>query len=622
MIVVPHFCAKDWQATVNNIRWWTELDGRSDLHCILSHDDETPPKAVAEVEALARQFFASVETFWYPAPQKKTWPAAPNHAWQNTARYMAHIKRGPWLWLESDCVAIRKGWLRDIAAEHYKIGKPFSGHFVDGMGHLNGCAVYPPIVAEYSTAAFLAEETAWDVVLGSDLSLREGGFMTYCHPAHTLFQHCWCINPETGKAWNGAGEVATFKNTRDVVRLVDLTMAIFHRCKDGSLIEMLRKHYAHPELAMVPQHTEQVGQVLPPPNPVAWKPEKELKVADVGKFKEAFNDPIDTAIDKLIEGFKDHEKGTKRPVEETEGASKKEPTPSEGPSHDGRNELVPPSSVPVKPFTGNCEILIVTYGLPTLRVSGQTVSDFDWLRWCLRCIRKHCKGFQGITVAIPNRDAELLKPIANEHAQSKCGIPFRVQMYHEKDRRGMVQHMAMIAGAEQLVPKSTTHVLHLDADVMFKEPVTPDEYFHGDKPVYVIRSWASLSSPDGKSVSDCVQWREPTDKQLGFESQVYGMCRHPTGFPIGFYQKYRDHIESVQGKAFMTYMVEGRNEFPQTRLDFTAMGAYAYAKMKPDFAWIDISEGNHLAPKDKSKTYWSHAGISPAIEAEISSFLQ
>jgi hypothetical protein len=584
MLVVVHFCSKDWKATVKNIDWWISLDGRSDLACILSHDDETPKQAVAEVDALARQFFASVETYWYPAPQKKTWPAAPNHAWQNTARYMAHIKRGPWLWLESDVVAIRKGWLRDIALDYYRAGKPFAGHLVDGMGHLNGVAVYPPVVAEYSTMAMLTEESAWDVVLGSDLALREGGVMASCHPAHTLFQHCWCINPSDGKAWNGSGELATFKDTRDVVRLVDLTMALFHRCKDGSLIEMLRKHYAHPELAMVPQHTESNEQ-QPSVLPVSAN---EETVEENQKGVQETSQPEAVATITTVDS----------------GAHQ---------ASNGNNG---------QPFTGQCEILIVTYGLPTLRASGQLISDFDWLRWCLRCIRKHCTGFRGITVAIPNRDAHLLSPIANEHAQSKCGIPFRVQMFSERDGKGMLHHMLMMAGAEQLVPKEVTHVLHLDADVMFKEPVTPDEYFHGDKPVYVIRSWDSLTDKERNVTSDCAQWRDPTDKQLGFASEIYGMCRHPTGFPIGFYPEYREHIEKVHGKGFVRYMLEGKNAFPQTRMDWTAMGAYAYAKMRDKFDWIDISAGNHLAPRDKQKCYWSHGGITPAIQQEIEGFLK
>ncbi len=273
-------------------------------------------------------------------------------------------------------------------------------------------------------------------------------------------------------------------------------------------------------------------------------------------------------------------------------------------------------------FSGICEILIVTYGLPTKRVSGAIVSDFDWLRWCLRCIRRHCTGFSGITICFPNRDADRFKEISSEHAKAKSGIPLRIQMYTENEDKGMIQHMGMMSAADQLVPKATTHVMHVDADYMFKEAVTPGDYIEDGKPVYVVRSWDSLIDKTRNVTSDCHQWKGPTDKQLGFDSEVYAMCRFPFVLPISVYPNYRSHIEQAHNLPFMGYMLSGRNSFPQDRMDWTAIGAYCFAKEKDQFKWLDVSGGNHLAPKDKIKGYWSHAGISPEIKQEIEGFLK
>lgn len=584
MIPVLHFCSKDADLMVKNLEWWISLDSKVDFHAILSHDDATPARQVEAVKRLADQYFRSTEVFWYPQPVKKSWPAAPNWAWQNTARYIAATKNEPWFWIESDVVAIRKGWLGDIAEEHQRAGKPFSGHIVDRLGHLNGAAVYPPNVALYSVDAFRTEESAWDVVLGKDLG-RDGNVLQHVHPSHTLFQHCWCINPNDGKAWNGSGELATFKNTHDVVRLVDLTMAIFHRCKDGTLIDMLRLHYAHPELAMVPQHTE--------------TNEKETQ------NKKEKEDDSETEGSIVYGGNGVLPEGNGR----TRGRDLSSAIISG--SNDGIGSA----------FTGTCEILIVTYGLPTKRVSGLIVSDFDWLKWCLRCIRKHCTGFAGITVAFPDRDAAMFSEISKEHVQAKSGIRLKAKMYTENDGAGMIQHMGMIASADMLVPKATTHVLHVDADYMFKEPVTPDDYFEGDKPIYVTRSWDSLTDRNSGVVSDCLQWREPTDRQLGFPSEVYAMCRFPFALPVSVYKSYRDYIEGVHGQPFMAYMMSGRNSFPQDRMDWTALGAYAFSHRRDKFKWIDVSGGNHLAPKDKIKGFWSHGGLTPEIGKEIAGFL-
>ena len=172
--------------------------------------------------------------------------------------------------------------------------------------------------------------------------------------------------------------------------------------------------------------------------------------------------------------------------------------------------------------------------------------------------------------------------------------------------------------------KDTTHVLHVDSDVIFKEPVTPGEYFDGNKPIYVVRTYDSLiEQRDGQTVvSDCHQWKAPTAEQLGFEPEMYTMLRHPEGFPIEFYKKYRDHIAAIHGREFMDYMMEGKNSFPQNRMDFTAMGAFAHKAMHDAFTWIDISGGNHLAPRDKQKCYWSHGGATDHIKAEIEGFLK
>ena len=550
MLVVIPFCSKDWVQTVQNLRWAKELDGHLPFKAILSHDDATKVEFVEQVQQAACDVYAETELFWYPAPLKTTWPAAPNWAWQNAARYVAALHKEPWLWLESDAVPIRKGWLTDIAAEHVKGGKPFSGHVVEGMGHLTGVAVYPPVVAAYSIAAFQTEEAAWDVVLGKDIQ-------EHIYASHKCFQHAWTINPATGKAWNGSGDLPTFKSPHDVVRLVDTTMALFHRNKDGTLIEQLRRFYAHPEEAFVPQHTQ-------------------------------------TAPGNDEQAVKADPKGDAVPRAQTAAT----------PATDVPIELPNASPVEIESFKGVCEILIVTYH-----------KDAEWLKLALATLRRHATGFAGITLCLPKRDREAFAWLNS----FDTGHRVNVRLYDEKPGKGMIQHMAIMASAEKMVPEGTTHVLHMDADCMVKEAITPSEYFHGTKPVYVIRSYTGLYDPVRKVVSDCAQWKGPTEAQLGFETDVYSMTRHPTGFPIEFYAPYRAHVEKAQGREFFEYMLSGKNSHPADRMDFTAMGAWAFNFMHDRFEWIDVDKVP--APKDKMKPYHSHSGISPEIRKEIDGFL-
>lgn len=249
-------------------------------------------------------------------------------------------------------------------------------------------------------------------------------------------------------------------------------------------------------------------------------------------------------------------------------------------------------------------ILIVTYH-----------KDAEWLHYCLALLKKYVTGFTGVTVAYPASDKLVISEIVERGGA-------RGWTYDETPGKGMVQHMAVMALADTIVPPGTKFVCHVDADCMFNMPTTSADYFTDGKPDYLVRSWESLTDPASKVVSDCAQWFTPTAKQIGFDPQVYSMCRHPSIFPIKFYKRYRDHVASVQETGFMEYMLAGKNSFPQDRMDWTAMGAWAYMFMRKEFNWIDIGATGAVVPQDRQKTYWSHGGIKPEIKDEIEGWLK
>lgn len=265
------------------------------------------------------------------------------------------------------------------------------------------------------------------------------------------------------------------------------------------------------------------------------------------------------------------------------------------------------------PVDGPVEILIVTFGTPTMRVSGKIVSDLDWLRWSLRSIRKHCSGFQGVTVVHPRHESELFEPLRSQ-------FDIRLHAFDEPKGKGFMAHMVQMANADSIVPPSTKYVLHCDSDCIFKMPTTPEHYFWEDKPYYIVRSWESLTTedprnPGSKVVSDCAQWREPTNFQLGFSSPIYAMCMNTVVMPVKFYKRYRTHVERVHRKPFSDFMLEGRNEHPATRMDHTAMGSYAYAALTDDFTWFHVDNG--IYPEDRKRAFWSHSGIDANTEREL-----
>src|SRR5687768_15755419 len=116
MILVLPFHAGDLDLAVKNLAWIQKLDGKLDCECLLSFDDQTNP---ARMKGLAEQIFTKVHTFSYRAPRERKWPRPQNWAFQNTAWHVFNqLSPTSWLWLESDCVPVRKGWFQAIRERH------------------------------------------------------------------------------------------------------------------------------------------------------------------------------------------------------------------------------------------------------------------------------------------------------------------------------------------------------------------------------------------------------------------------------------------------------------------------------------------------------------------------
>lgn len=258
------------------------------------------------------------------------------------------------------------------------------------------------------------------------------------------------------------------------------------------------------------------------------------------------------------------------------------------------------------PLDGPTEVLIIS-----------CPRDFVWLVWALRCIAKHLRGVQGVTVAHPRVDGERFKPLLDQ-------FDIRLHGYDEVPGKGHIQHMAVMASADTFLPAGTKYVLTTDSDGMFHTPSRPEHFAWNDKPYWIARSWESLitpcsTNPGQKVISDNMQWRGPTEAQLGFDPPLFTMCMNIQLIPLDLLAPYREHIQRTHQRNFMEYMVSGRNEFPPDRMDFTAMGAYFFKHHHDRFHWFDVSTPPY--PVDRKRAYWSHGGITAAIQNEIEGFL-
>lgn len=233
MIIVLPVCHKDTDAALRNISWARELDGGVvPFTCLISCESNFDRRG--EIEAAARDYFARVETFTYapyPKGMNQRWPRPQNWAWRKVALQLVKSRPDAWLWWEQDAVPLRKGWLTRISEAYATCGKPFMGAIGARMSstqpsHLNGVAVYPPNWTAFAPQSMLVSDALPFDVCGGWRVANQSAFVP-------LIQHLWSFENDP------IGPPCTFQSRQDLQH-VSKEAVLFHRCKDGSLIECLR----------------------------------------------------------------------------------------------------------------------------------------------------------------------------------------------------------------------------------------------------------------------------------------------------------------------------------------------------------------------------------------------
>jgi len=197
------------------------LDKTIDAECLLSYDTGTNP---AQVQEVAERVFKKVHHFEYRIPPKRKWPDACNWAFQHAAWHVFQNFKEPWLWVESDSVPLKAGWFQAIKECHEAGKKPFTGHWNHKTNVWNGVSVYPFNTPEFGQKLMLIVDNPWDVHASKEIR-------PHLNIANHLFQHIW-MDEQTGQAW-------TFPDIETVRQVVRTEVVLFHRCKDGSLIDRL-----------------------------------------------------------------------------------------------------------------------------------------------------------------------------------------------------------------------------------------------------------------------------------------------------------------------------------------------------------------------------------------------
>lgn len=223
--------------------------------------------------------------------------------------------------------------------------------------------------------------------------------------------------------------------------------------------------------------------------------------------------------------------------------------------------------------------------------------DFTYLQFCLRSIAKFATGFSGVSILVPEEDeAQLLKLI--EAQTLPCNV--RALTGKEWPGLGMIWHMAQIMRADQWCPEAD-FIAHIDADCMFTEPVTPDDYVRDGKPILRFEYFSNIA----KRHPGCAAWQEPTQRCLPFLVTAETMRCHPGVYHRRLYEEARAQIEKKTGQPCDDYIKAQRNSYPQGFCEFVTLGNVALHCFPNDYVFVEQT-GDKLDPPNKLRQFWSH----------------
>lgn len=242
LLVVLPFHNGDLELAKRLLGWMAELKSNNAPHSLLvAYDASVPADQLKEIGALARACNFSVLKSLSLRVEDKDW-RAPNTMFFHISRHIQHTMRVPFLWLEPDSVPLTPNWLDNLARAYDTCPTLYMGAFIKcsdpGLPplHMTGCGIYPnhahDLLAKFCDAK---AENAWDMGMATEMCVNG------CATDTKLIQHFYGQKDlaPTFVLKKEAGQEHPI-NCLDV-GFLSQSASIFHRCKDGTLIPVLRE---------------------------------------------------------------------------------------------------------------------------------------------------------------------------------------------------------------------------------------------------------------------------------------------------------------------------------------------------------------------------------------------
>lgn len=233
MTIVFPFHAGDAQLLSQLLRWIARLGFNADHSALLVADGAVDYHVAEALMKEARHAFGRVNMRAIQPTQG--WIPGSNALFECAAKTLAGQ---PFLFVEPDATPLKPGWIEEIEVEYARCGKLFMGALVTHQTpklpnpYLEGCAVYPATAWEIMGAALNQDRAhSWTIACAEVVVP-----LAYNSP---LFQHYWGVPgvaPTFIEQKTEASGVTAFALSE-----IRPGAALYHRCKDGSLIRLLER---------------------------------------------------------------------------------------------------------------------------------------------------------------------------------------------------------------------------------------------------------------------------------------------------------------------------------------------------------------------------------------------
>lgn len=254
MLIVTPVCNQDLGRLISLLNWLNEIDSCSDLTAFLVFDKGADWKAI---EKYYRKYFGYYYTWELQDSSGSTqWPVPQNHMFKRVAQHLGGQftqlhqipeKFDKFFFMEPDVLPFEKDWAKRLNSLYEEGGKPFMGSVVDTISngqitgkHMNGAAVYPRNAITYSQAFTFSQNNPWDIMSAKDLEGKVNDISEYYKVTFNSFAY--------SGAYRKYGCYQKFMDGE--LKLVEGSFYnhfIHHGCKDGSLLEMIRKEKQKPK---------------------------------------------------------------------------------------------------------------------------------------------------------------------------------------------------------------------------------------------------------------------------------------------------------------------------------------------------------------------------------------